>query len=64
MTWTCPPDCRACMAKAEFMATRGQELQHLNVCRNGHLRTPENTRVRSNGHRTCRTCDEVRQHAS
>lgn len=28
-------------------------------CKRGHEFTPENTRIRPNGHRECRTCDQV-----
>ena len=38
---------------------RGVVSRGLDVrCRNGHIRTPENTHKRPNGHRRCRDCDQ------
>jgi hypothetical protein len=38
-------------AKAMGLASRGDE------CKNGHPYSPETTKIRSNGHRRCLTCD-------
>jgi HNH endonuclease len=46
---------------------RGKTLAHANMlkthCVNGHEFTPENTIVRLNGKRQCRTCDNARDRA-
>lgn len=45
----CQPLCRSCHKRVDS----GGTLTH---CKRGHLRTPENTRVRKNGRKSCLTC--------
>lgn len=44
------------------MMTKGRgrgQFQPTDVCPRGHSRTPENTRVRPNGKRSCRPCENM-----
>lgn len=49
------------MARAEGHAGKWQAAK--THCAEGHAYTPENTRVRANGHRVCRTCHRTRENA-
>jgi hypothetical protein len=51
------PVCRKCHAR------RGPKAQQT-ACAHGHAYTPENTKMRSNGTRECRTCRRQRESAT
>lgn len=52
-------DARARMA-SELEAPR-REIPGTEICRNGHVRTPENTRIKASGYRTCVECERERE---